>query len=285
MTYASGTANCGEPARVRASGSRSRRSGRFNKNARLNACDPTGRPSRTLVPLPPQDRQWEAFQEMFLVSRPRFVRMAYTILRNKEDAEDAVQDALLSAYVHLRAFEGRSALTTWFSRIVLNASFMIRRKWKSSHIGFLPEPSTNDDTAWIEKIPASEPDPEMRCAEGETLEWVDHLLGKMSPTLRQAFTMTYFEEMSTAEAGAVLGVSVGTFKSRLFRARQHLTNQAQRSLVAPIHRVAQPAFFHGNNDFLAHAAKSAELPPRGATSPGLNHSNHAPVSGAPNAND
>jgi RNA polymerase sigma-70 factor (ECF subfamily) len=47
--------------------------------------------------------------------------MAYTILRNKEDAEDAVQDALLSAYVHLRAFEGRSALTTWFSRIVLNA--------------------------------------------------------------------------------------------------------------------------------------------------------------------
>jgi DNA-directed RNA polymerase specialized sigma24 family protein len=98
--------------------------------------------------------------------------MAYTILRNKEDAEDAVQDALLSAYVHLRAFEGRSALTTWFSRIVLNASFMIRRKWKSSHIEFFPEPSTNDDTSWIEKVPTSEPDPEISCTEGETLEFI-----------------------------------------------------------------------------------------------------------------
>jgi RNA polymerase sigma-70 factor (ECF subfamily) len=285
VTYASGTANCGGPTRVRASGSRSRRSGRLNKNPRPNVCGPTGRPSHTLVPLPPQDREWEAFQEMFLVARPRFVRMAYTILRNKEDAEDAVQDALLSAYVHLSSFEGRSALTTWFSRIVLNSSFMIRRKWKSSHIGFSLEPSTNDDTAWIEKIPASEPDPEMCYAEGETLEWIDHLLGKMSATLRQAFTMTYFEELSAAEAGAVLGVSVGTFKSRLFRARQHLMNQAQRSLVAPVRQVTQPAFFSGNNDFPALSAKSAELPARETAFPGLSHFNHAPGSGTPNAND
>jgi hypothetical protein len=121
VTYASGTANCGGPPRVGASGSRSRGSGGLNKNARLTACGPTGRPSRTLVPLRPEDREWKAFQEVFLVSRPRFVSMAYTISRNKEDAENAVQDVVLSAYVHLRAFEGRSALTMWFSRIVLNA--------------------------------------------------------------------------------------------------------------------------------------------------------------------
>jgi hypothetical protein len=57
----------------------------------------------------------DALQEMFRASRPRFVATAYSILRNKEDAEDAVQDAVLSAYVHLRNFEGRSAFTTWFT--------------------------------------------------------------------------------------------------------------------------------------------------------------------------
>ena len=70
----------------------------------------------------------DALQEMFLASRPKFVGIAYSILRNKEDAEDAVQDAVLSAYVHLRNFEGRSAFTTWFTRIVLNAALMVLRK-------------------------------------------------------------------------------------------------------------------------------------------------------------
>ena len=277
VTYASGTANCGGPTRMGASGSRSRRSGGLNKNARLNACGPTGRPSRTLVPLRPKDREWKAFQEMFLVSRPRFVRMAYTILRNKEDAEGAVQDALLSAYVHLRAFEGRSALTTWFSRIVLNASFMIRRKWKSSHIEFFPEP--------LEKVPTSEPDPKMSCAEGETLELIDVLLRKMSPTLRLTFTMTYFEEMSTAEASALLGVSVGTFKSRLFRTRQHLMNQAHHSLVAPIRRVTHSAYSRSETDFQALAAKTAQISPRRIAFSGLSRTHSSPFSGTPNAND
>jgi RNA polymerase sigma-70 factor, ECF subfamily len=66
----------------------------------------------------------EAFQEMVLTSRPRFVTLAQAILRNREDAEDAVQNALLSGYLHLPSFEGRSALTTWFTRIVVNAALL-----------------------------------------------------------------------------------------------------------------------------------------------------------------
>ena len=54
-----------------------------------------------------------------LASREQFLRMAYVVLRNREDAEDALQDALISAYKHLRSFEGRSALKTWFTRVVL----------------------------------------------------------------------------------------------------------------------------------------------------------------------
>src|ERR1700745_2557347 len=168
--------------------------------------------SHRFVPAQREGHEWEAVQEMFLASRPRFVGMAYSILRNKEDAEDAVQDALLSAYLHLRAFEGRSAFTTWFTRIVLNAALMIRRKQKRSWNDTQRESSTMDDTPWTEKIPASQPDPEMVYAESETLQWVEVRLGTMSPILRQAFMMTYYDELSNEEAGALLGVTPGTFQ-------------------------------------------------------------------------
>jgi RNA polymerase sigma-70 factor, ECF subfamily len=260
VTYVPGSGNCG--ARTRAAASRSPRSKGLNKSARRAACGTTGRLPRSIVPLRQQE-QWEAFQKMFVASRRKFLRMAYAVLRNREDAEDAVQDALLSAHLHLRTFEGRSALKTWFGRIVLNASFMIRRKRKPSEIDFQPESSTADDTPWMERIRASEPDPEMLCAENETLEWIDVLLGKMSPMLRQAFTMTYFDEIPIQQAGALLGVTPGTFKSRLFRARRHLMSLAQRSLVTPIRRATRSPFFRCRTDFQALAAKRMEISSQG----------------------
>jgi RNA polymerase sigma-70 factor (ECF subfamily) len=179
-------------------------------------------------------------------------------LRNKEDAEDAVQDAFLSAYLHLRAFEGRSAFKTWFTRIVLNAALMIRRKRKSYWTDSQRESSTTDDTPWIERIPAAQPDPEMMYAEEETLQLIDVLLGRMSPLLRQAFTMTYYQEMSNEEGGALLGVTTGTFKSRLFRARRHLMNQASRSLLAPIRPAMDSPYLSRKSAFQALAPTSAE---------------------------
>lgn len=171
-----------------------------------------------------------------MASRPKFVAIARAILRNREDAEDAVQNAFLSGYLHMRSFEGRSALGTWFTRIVLNAALMIQRKRKSSTIRPLPENSDSHEVNWTENIPASEPDPEMVHAERETLQLIDGILGKMKPVLRQAFTMTYFDELSRQEACALLGISSGTFKARLFRARRELLDQAQRALLAPIHK-------------------------------------------------
>jgi RNA polymerase sigma-70 factor, ECF subfamily len=181
-------------------------------------------------------------QDIFLASRPRFLRLAYAILRNREDAEDAVQDALLSAYRHLRSFEGRSALSTWFTRIVLNAALMIRRKRKPFPTEF-PEAHSAEETSWVEQISDPQPDPEMAYSQEETLTWIDVLLGQMSPALRQAFTMTYYEEISSKDAVALLGVSTGTFKSRLFRARRHLVEEVHRSTSDSIQRrVHSPSF-------------------------------------------
>jgi len=201
----------------------------------------------------------DTLQEMFFKSRPKFVGIAYSILRNREDAEDAVQDAVLSAYVHLRKFEGRSAFTTWFTRIVLNAALMTLRRRTNSRISSLPEPSSPGEVSWTEKIPTSQPDPEMACAEGETFQFIDVLLGKMSPTLRQSFTMIYYDELTSREACALLGVSIGTFKSRVFRARRHLMHLAKRSLVAPIRRATHSSFSFDKVDLRTLAARPAEI--------------------------
>jgi RNA polymerase sigma factor (sigma-70 family) len=224
------------------------------------------RPRRTasqlphrFVPVQSEGREWEAVQEMFLSLRSRFVGLAYSILRNKEDAEDAVQDAFLLACRHLRTFEGRSAFATWFTRIVVNAALMMRRKRKPSWTEPYPESRTMDDTPWTERVPASQPDPEMAYAERETFQLMDALLGNMSPILRQAFTMTYYDEMSNEEAGALLGVTTGTFKSRLLRARRHLMKQARRSLVVPVRRATYNPFSSGKSNSRPLITSPAEI--------------------------
>ena len=218
------------------------------RDARSTSCKPGRHKSYNLAET--RVVGMEAFHEMFMASRSRFVGMAHAILRNREDAEDAVQDAFLSAHLHIRSFEGRSALTTWFTRIVWNAALMIQRKHKLSRIRPLPETSISHEATWMERIPTSQPNPEMVHAERETLQAINEMLGRMRPALRQAFTMVYYDEMSNLEASALLGVRTGTFKARLFRARRYLANHAQYFLVAPI-RKRLPAAFVASvyNDF------------------------------------
>jgi RNA polymerase sigma-70 factor (ECF subfamily) len=173
---------------------------------------------------------------MFAASRKTFLSIAHSILRNREDAEDAVQEAFLSAYRHVHTFEGRSALKTWLTRIVLNSALMLRRKRKPSVVRSLSESGVSHDDGWTENIPDSQPDPEMIHAERETLQFIDEKLGKLKPALRQAFTMTYYDDLSVAEACAMLDISSGTFKSRLFHARRKLLSRTVRAVVAPIRR-------------------------------------------------
>lgn len=225
------------------------------RNGRPAACRPASDKSRIFIGTQTHGQNMEAFQQMFVASRPKFVALARAILRNREDAEDAVQNAFLSGHLHLRSFEGRSALTTWFTRIVLNSALMIRRRRKTSP---LSETGSSDDTRWMYDIPASQPDPEMAYVEQEGLQFINQLLGKMKPALRQAFTMTYYDELSGPEASALLDVSAGTFKARLFRARRQLLNQVQRTLAAPVLRTNHSAFFPDKNAFHTIPARRSD---------------------------
>src|ERR1700722_12276974 len=100
------------------------------RNERLSACNSASSEPRSTVNIRSETQGMEEFEEMIVASRSKFLATANAILRNTEDAEDAVQNAILSGYLHLRSFEGRSALRTWFTRIVINAALMIRRKQK-----------------------------------------------------------------------------------------------------------------------------------------------------------
>lgn len=225
------------------------------RDGRPASCRPASDRSRSFIETQTHGQNMEAFHQMFVASRRKFVSMAHVILRNREDAEDAVQNAFLSGSLHLRSFEGRSALTTWFTRIVLNSALMIRRRRKTS---LLSETGSSDDTRWMYDIPASQPDPEMAYAEQEGLQFINQLLGKMKPALRQAFTMTYYDELSGREASALLDLSAGTFKARLFRARRQLLNQVQRALTVPVRRTTHSAFFPDKNAFQTIPARRSD---------------------------
>jgi RNA polymerase sigma-70 factor, ECF subfamily len=222
---------------------------RTKRVARSRSCKPVRQESHNLAETRTGVVGMEAFHEMFVTLRPKLVAMARAILRSREDAEDAVQNAFLSGYRHLGSFEGRSALKTWFTRIVLNAALMIQRKRKPSSMTPLSKTGDSHEVNWTESIPTSQPDPEMVYAERETVQLINEVLGKMKPALRQAFTMIYYDELSGPEACALLGVSAGTFKARLFRARRQLLSQAQRALVAPIRTETRSSFSSDRSAF------------------------------------
>jgi DNA-directed RNA polymerase specialized sigma24 family protein len=110
---------------------------------------------------------------------------------------------------------------------VLNAALMIRRRRKSTHIELVTESSSGDGFSKIARIADKRPNPKKQYAATETFEFAQALIDGLSPGLRQAFTMTYSDENRAKEAGAKLDVNITTFKSRLFRARKDLVDQAR----------------------------------------------------------
>ena len=172
-------------------------------------------------------QQAGALEELFLASREKFIRIAYRILRNREDAEDAVQDAFLSACRHLREFEGRSALTTWFTRIVMNAALMVRRKRKNA-ARWASHETDAAMSSLSEIVPDTQPNPELACSRTEAFEILEVHLKELNPRLRDAVMKTYYDELSLTEASSAVGVPPSTYKARLFRGRRLLQQRATR---------------------------------------------------------
>lgn len=150
---------------------------------------------------------------------PVLFRMALRRLRNVEDAEDAVQDALLSAYKHIGQFEGRSQLSSWLTRIVINTAGMkLRKRGRQELVSIDQAPEDGETTVAIELADAG-PNPESICARTEMDEMVRRALAQLTPKLRVTFQLRAVAGYSTKETAETLGITTNTAKSRVRRAR------------------------------------------------------------------
>lgn len=164
---------------------------------------------------------------------PSFQRMAFRKLGNSADAEDAVQDALLSAYKHLDQFRGGAQMSTWLTTIVINSARMQLRKRSNRVQVSLDEPLDDEQQNFLsERIADDGPNPEDVCRESELHERVQRALSQMSVPLRKALQLRGVEGLTTHEAALILGVPDGTVKAQLTRARAKLRQIMRRSLDA-----------------------------------------------------
>ena len=173
-----------------------------------------------------------------------FYKRALRFLGNATDAEDAVQDALLSAYKHLGQFRGQAQLSTWLTTIVTNAARMQLRRRRGSYLS-LDEEQGEEGLTFSERLPDSKPSPEEACATAEARDRLVDGVKQLSPALRQAFQLRDIDGLTTKEAALVLGLPQGTVKAQLARARAKLAGIArakrvrQRSRTGSV-RVAVP---------------------------------------------
>lgn len=168
-----------------------------------------------------------AFEELVNRYERKIFRLTMNITRNREDAEDAMQDAFMKAYSHLNTFQEDSRFYTWLVRIAANEALMRLRKRRPNQIS-LDEPVEGDDDLMPREIRDWGPSPEQRFAQSEMRGILDQVIDQLDADFRTVFVLRDIEELSTEETAAVLGISVPAVKSRLLRARLKLRQKLDR---------------------------------------------------------
>jgi RNA polymerase sigma-70 factor (ECF subfamily) len=161
-----------------------------------------------------------AFVELWTRHSNSAFKIAYRIMGNRDDAEDASQDAWMKAYVHLNTFDGRANFSTWLTRIAINSSLMILRR-KRSH----PETSmeiTDGDTWQHWDIADRAKNVEELYARHESVERLRRAIRCLKPPLRSVVESYQANDSSLNELAEFAGISVAATKSRLSRAKKTL---------------------------------------------------------------
>jgi RNA polymerase sigma-70 factor, ECF subfamily len=182
---------------------------------------------------------------------PSLYRNAYRFLGNAADAEDAVQDALLSAYKHLDQFKGQAQMSTWLTAIVTNCARMqLRRRPRHTTVSLderFGEQQEYTEYTLSEILADRGPSPEDESRITELRLHILRFVEQLSPCLRKAFQLRELDGLSISEAAHILGVPEGTVKAQLARARAKLRRLlcrafgAKPSLASPnMFRSAKP---------------------------------------------
>ncbi|MGA7317179.1 MAG: sigma-70 family RNA polymerase sigma factor [Silvibacterium sp.] len=173
-----------------------------------------------------------AFPELMEIYAQRVYRKLLIITRNREDAEDALQDTFLRAYKALHAFEERASFYTWVTTIAINFALMIlRRRRIRSEVSF-DNPSEAEEELPGFEFKDTGPSPEHICVHRQRYACMLRSIRKLQPRLRQVIEMKMRDNCSAREIAEALQISEAAVKSRLSRARARLASPHSLSSMA-----------------------------------------------------
>ena len=174
-----------------------------------------------------------AYEELWARHSDTAFRSAYRILRNRDDAEDTLQDAWMKAFVHLKTFDGRSKFSTWLTRIAINSALMVLRR-KRSH----PETSidgSGDGETWDQwEVPDNRSNIEDLYLKKEAELKLKEAIESLRPPLRFVMEIQRLHYGTNKEIADAAGISVAAVKSRLVRARALLRSSLQSSMSSTL---------------------------------------------------
>lgn len=169
-----------------------------------------------------------AFETLVGRYERKIFRLTQNITQNREDSEDAMQEAFLKAFEHLGEFQGNSRFYTWLVRIAVNQALMKLRKRRPNVVSLDEDVDTGEDKMPRDVVEDWGPSPEARYEQTELAGILSTVIGELDPGFRIVFQLRDIEELSTEETAEALGLSVPAVKSRLLRARLKLRQKLNR---------------------------------------------------------
>jgi RNA polymerase sigma-70 factor, ECF subfamily len=209
--------------------------------------DPRGEDDLTLIHAIKHDHA-SAFEKLVRKYDQQLLRIAQSVTHNREEAEDAVQEAFLKVYERLDQFQGNAKFSTWLIRIVVNEALMKLRKKRTAREDSLDGDFQSDIDILPTDVADWSPNPQEQYSSVEFREILIKCLLRLQPTLRIVFVLRDMEELSINETREALGLSAVAVKARLFRARLQLRHElsayfkkhdgvaSSNAILAEVHR-------------------------------------------------
>jgi len=168
-----------------------------------------------------------AFVELFIRHQKMLGRTVHRITGNRHDTEDALQECSIRAFIHIKTFKGRSAVSTWLVRIALNTTLMMIRKRKRATVASLDDRYSSD---WQRPWQFAEPsnNPEQELLEREMQFQIHQAVTCLPASLRVVTEACRIQDGPLNELAAVTGLSIAATKARLYRARRAVRDTMQQ---------------------------------------------------------
>ena len=170
----------------------------------------------------------KAFEILVKRHQQRIFFVARRITRRREDAEDVVQQSFQKAFTHLRKFEGRSAFSTWLTRIAITEALMFLRRSRGLREVLIDDLNVSGETTAALEVPDSSPDPEAMCSQREWVEMLSLALNELPAGIRRAIQLHELDERSSEETARIMGISISALKGRMFHGRRKLRDRLKR---------------------------------------------------------